>query len=92
MVKLGQSYDLYQAFIMTLSGIVPKKTQDESTQSVVIPQTTDAEMKTEAIPDPSVMDSRQSAGSPKRPNDNSPNVRKKVLWHFRVALPSFSTL
>lgn len=46
--------------------------------SAVIAQTTDAEIKTEPNPHSTVLDNRVAAVSPKRPNDNSPNVKKKV--------------
>ncbi|XP_053095106.1 E3 ubiquitin-protein ligase rnf213-alpha isoform X3 [Pangasianodon hypophthalmus] len=57
--------------------MLSKQTPDGSTQSAVIPHATDVDMKTETNPDSSVLDNRQTAGSPKRPNDNSPNVKKK---------------
>lgn len=73
--------------------VISTKAPDESTQSAVIPQATDEEMKTETNPDSSILNNRSTVGSPKRPNDGSPNVKKKVLGHFshRVALYSFLT-
>ncbi|KAK3552318.1 hypothetical protein QTP86_010384 [Hemibagrus guttatus] len=60
--------------------ILSKETPDESTQSEVIPQATEPVMTTETNTDSSVLPQSQSpltSVSPKRPNDNSPNVKKK---------------
>ncbi|KAM9457017.1 E3 ubiquitin-protein ligase rnf213-alpha-like isoform 2-T2 [Clarias gariepinus] len=57
--------------------ILSNKIPDESTQSAVSPEATDAEITTEMNPDPSDLDNRPTTVSPKRPNDNSPNVKKK---------------
>ncbi|XP_046722736.1 E3 ubiquitin-protein ligase rnf213-alpha isoform X2 [Silurus meridionalis] len=58
-------------------GILSDKPPHESTQPAVNPQTTNAEMETKTNDDSSVLDINLTAGSPKRPNDNSPNVKKK---------------
>lgn len=70
------------AVFIILSGVLFNKTPDESTQSTVIPQATDAEKMTKLKPDSPVLDNHPTPVSPKRPNENSPNLKKKVLRHL----------
>lgn len=72
-------------FSYHLSAILSNKIPDESTQSAVSPEATDAEITTEMNPDPSDLDNRPTTVSPKRPNDNSPNVKKKVFKRHGMA-------
>ncbi|XP_062875116.1 E3 ubiquitin-protein ligase rnf213-alpha [Trichomycterus rosablanca] len=65
------------ALITQLPNETPDTTPDDSAQSAVVGLGSDGEKQTETNLDSSIMDNQSKAVSPKRPNDNSPNVKKK---------------